>query len=52
MVFHMIAGMWYDGYGLEMSEAFRVTPGGAELFASVERRLFVIDERSSQGVLA
>lgn len=52
MVFHMIAGMWYDGYGLEMSEAFRVTPAGAEVFARVDRQLFVIDDAPCQGAMA
>ena len=52
MVFHMIAGMWYDGYGLEMSEAFRVTPSGSEVLASVDRCLFVVGEERYQGATA
>lgn len=43
MVFHMIAGMWLDGYGLEVSEAFVVQPAGCEVLAHVERKLFVIE---------
>ncbi len=49
MAFHLIAGMWLDGYGLEISESFRVTPFGAELFANVERKLFVLDDQDDVG---
>ena len=44
MVFHLIAGMWLDGYGLEISEPFRVTSTGCQTLANVERRLFVISD--------
>lgn len=44
MVFHLIAGMWLDGYGLEISEAFRVTPAGADVLAQVDRKLFVLED--------
>ncbi len=44
MVFHMIAGMWMDGYGLEVSEAFAVTPTGCEVLADIDRKLFVLDD--------
>ncbi len=44
MVFHMIAGMWMDGYGLEVSETFRVIPSGVETMTCVERKLFVLQE--------
>ena len=43
MCFHMILGMWMDGWGFESSETFRITDKGAEFFANVERGLKVID---------
>ncbi|MCL4494183.1 MAG: M24 family metallopeptidase [Firmicutes bacterium] len=44
MVFHLIAGMWLDGYGLEISETFRVVPEGVEVLTGTERKLFVLEE--------
>lgn len=44
MVFHLIAGMWLDGYGLEVSEGFVVTPTGCEVLANIDRQLFVIND--------
>lgn len=41
MTFHMIAGMWLEGFGVEMSETFRVTEDGAETLSDVERALLV-----------
>jgi Xaa-Pro aminopeptidase len=41
MTFHMIAGMWMDDWGYELSETFRVTDGGAECFCSFPRQLTV-----------
>ena len=41
MTFHMIPGMWMDNYGVEISEAFRVTETGYEVFADVPRELLV-----------
>ncbi len=41
MTFHMIPGMWMDGWGFECSEAFAVTENGCETFADFPRRLFV-----------
>ncbi|TWH01757.1 ectoine hydrolase [Nocardioides sp. J9] len=35
MTFHMILGMWMDGWGYELSESFVVTETGHERFASV-----------------
>ncbi|QQE79006.1 M24 family metallopeptidase [Alicyclobacillus sp. SO9] len=40
MTFHMIAGMWTDDYGVEISETFCVTENGAQVLAAVPRRLF------------
>lgn len=34
MTFHLIAGMWMEGYGCEVSESIRVTDDGFELFTS------------------
>jgi ectoine utilization protein EutD len=41
MTFHMIVGMWMDGWGFELSETFHVTPGGAECLSSFPRELAV-----------
>lgn len=41
MTFHMILGMWMDGWGYELSETFVVTDNGAECFASVPSGLVV-----------
>jgi len=41
MTFHLIPGIWQDNYGVEISQAFRVTEKGCEVFANVPRKLFV-----------
>jgi len=41
MCFHLIPAIWQDDWGLEITESFRVTAGGAEPFCSYPRRLFV-----------
>ena len=41
MTFHLIPGMWLDGYGIEISETFRVTETGCETFSKTARRLFI-----------
>jgi Xaa-Pro dipeptidase len=42
MTFHLMLGMWMEGWGLVLSETFRVTEAGpAESFSSLERQLFV-----------
>ncbi len=41
MTFHMILGMWMDGWGYELSESFVVTDAGPECLASVPRGLTV-----------
>lgn len=43
MVFHMIPGVWFDDYGIEISESFRVTEDGAEVLADFPRELIVKD---------
>lgn len=40
MVFHMIPGIWLDDCGVDMSESFRITESGIELFTKTERKLF------------
>lgn len=41
MTFHMIPGIWYEDFGVELSESFRVTESGFELLADVPRELLV-----------
>jgi ectoine hydrolase len=41
MTFHMILGMWMDGWGFELSETFVVTPSGAECLCTTPRDLVV-----------
>jgi Xaa-Pro aminopeptidase len=43
MTFHFMPGIWMDDWGVEISEPFRVTPGGGEPFANVRRELIVKD---------
>jgi len=39
MTFHLIGGMWMDGYGYELSESIRVTATGVETFTNIPRAL-------------
>ena len=41
MTFHLMLGMWMDGWGFEMSETFRVTETGSESLTRFPRELFV-----------
>ena len=41
MTIHMIPGLWFDDWGIEISECFQVTEGGAVPFATVPRGLVV-----------
>ncbi len=41
MTFHFMPALWFDDWGLEITESFVVTEDGAELLADVPRRLFV-----------
>ena len=41
MTLHMIPGVWFDDWGIEISECFRVTETGAEPLADVPRALHV-----------
>lgn len=47
MTFHMIPGMWLDNYGIEISESFRVTETGCEVFANFPRQLFINKSEST-----
>ena len=40
MTFHTIPGLWFDDFGVELSETFRVTSSGAEVLAEFPRKLF------------
>ncbi len=42
MTFHMIPGIWFDDFGVEISETFRVTKNGVETLADFDRDLFVV----------
>lgn len=41
MTFHCIPGVWQDGWGIEISAPFLVTPGGAERFSNFPDELVV-----------
>lgn len=41
MTFHLMLGMWMDGWGYELSETFRVSRDGHEVFADFPQQLFV-----------
>nr|WP_126429538.1 M24 family metallopeptidase [Brevibacillus marinus] len=41
MTIHMIPGIWLDNYGVEISEAFRVTETGCEPLYNFPRQLFI-----------
>ncbi|WP_306231580.1 M24 family metallopeptidase [Agrococcus beijingensis] len=42
MCLHIIAGMWMDGYGCELSESVAITATGVELLTSAPRELIVV----------
>ncbi len=41
MTIHVIPGMYYEDFGVEISEAIRVTETGCETLADFERKLFI-----------
>ncbi|QUW22552.1 M24 family metallopeptidase [Sporosarcina sp. Marseille-Q4063] len=43
MTFHLIPGLWFEDYGIEISESFRVTENGCEVLASFNRELIIKD---------
>ena len=42
VTFHMIAGMWMDTWGLEVSESINVTENGCELLCNLSRELHLV----------
>jgi len=42
MTYHLMAGMWMDTWGLEISESIRVTENGCELFCNFPRSLHLV----------
>ncbi len=43
MTFHFMPGLWFDDWGLEITESIVITDTGAETLADVPRKLFVKD---------
>jgi ectoine hydrolase len=43
MTFHFMPGLWFDDWGLEITESIVITATGAETLAQVPRKLFVKD---------
>jgi len=43
MTFHLMPGLWFDDWGIEISQPFRVTETGAEALTSYPRELIVKD---------
>lgn len=43
MTFHLMSGLWYDDWGIEITESFLVTEDGVEFLSKVPRQLIVID---------
>jgi ectoine hydrolase len=41
MVFHFMPGLWFDDWGMEITESILITASGAEPLAKVPRELFV-----------
>ena len=46
--FHIIPGLWFDNYGIEISESIRVTETGCEVLADFPRELIVNEGRNIQ----
>jgi len=42
VTYHLMAGMWMDTWGLEISESIRVTEKGCELFCNFPRSLHLV----------
>ena len=43
VTYHLMAGMWMDTWGLELSESIRVTDDGCELFCNFSRDLHLVN---------
>ncbi|QKS72148.1 M24 family metallopeptidase [Paenalkalicoccus suaedae] len=41
MTFHLIPALWYDNFGIEISETIRITEAGAATFTNYPRELIV-----------
>ena len=41
MTFHFMPALWFDDWGLEITESFVITETAAETLANVPRKLFV-----------
>ena len=41
MTFHFMPALWFDDWGLEISESFVINETGAETLANVPRKLFI-----------
>ena len=42
VTYHLMAGMWMDTWGLEISETIRVTENGYKTFCNFPRNLHII----------
>ncbi|MBY8910712.1 ectoine hydrolase DoeA, partial [Salinicoccus roseus] len=40
MTFHLMPGLWFDNFGVSITESVYITEGGAETFASFDRKIF------------
>ncbi len=54
MTFHLMPGIWYEDYGVEITESIRVTESGCELLTNFPRKIFekpiqriILDENCS-----
>lgn len=43
MTFHFMPGLWFDDWGIEITESIAITETGVEILADVPRQLFVKD---------
>jgi ectoine hydrolase len=43
MTFHFMPGLWFDDWGLEITESIVITPTGAACLSNVPRKLFIKD---------
>jgi len=41
MTFHLMPGLWFDDWGIEITESILITEGAAECLADIPRQLFV-----------
>lgn len=48
MTFHLIPGIWFDHYGIEISESFRVTETGCEVLTNFPRELIINENYNLQ----